>query len=204
MGKSSSVAWAKRTAEECHQTSSQSTSTGTQYNNLTVASYHTEDADFEDGDMSDVNMFEWPDSRLADLLIRSYFDHVHDAFPIVDKADFTLKYTRFRPGSNDLSQEDLIWLGTLNTIFAISAVFADLTKNQHRGHYNDHLIYVARAKMLCMDQGLLYRDARVSTVCALGLLCLYYVSTCRLNRYSLSMRTSNASLIILGPGQSAD
>jgi hypothetical protein len=183
MGKFSAVAWAKRTAEECRPSSSQATSIGKRDNPFALASYHTEDADFEDGEMNNINMFEWPDPRLADALVRSYLDHVHKAFPIVDKAAFTLKYTHFRPGSSDLSQEDLIWLGSLNTVFAISAVFAHLTMNPHRGHHNDHLLFIARAKMLCLDQGVLYRDARVSTVCALGLLCLYYVSTCRLNRY---------------------
>ncbi|TVY62795.1 putative transcriptional regulatory protein [Lachnellula suecica] len=181
MGKSSSVAWVKRTAEECRQSGNQSSSSRTE-GNYNPASYHAEDADFEHGDMSNVNMFEWPDPRLADSLIRSYFDHVHNVFPILDRTEFTFKYTHFRPGSSDLSKEDVMWLGTLNAVFAISSVFADLNKIQQRGHYNDHLVYIARTKMLCVDQDLLYRDARVSTVCTLGLLCLYYISTSRLNR----------------------
>lgn len=184
VGKSSAVAWAKRTAEECGPGRSNPAALGKRDIPFAPASYHTEDADFEESEVSNVDMFEWPDPRVADALVRSYFDHVHKAFPIVDKAAFTLKYTHFRPGSSDLSPEDLIWLGTLNTVFAISAVFAHLTKSPTRGHHNDHLLYVARAKLLCLDQGILYRDARVSTVCALGLLCLYYVSTCRLNRYA--------------------
>ncbi|TVY13346.1 putative transcriptional regulatory protein [Lachnellula arida] len=179
VGKSSAVAWAKRTAEECRPGSNNPSAFGKP---LAPTSYHTEDADFEESEVSNVDMFEWPDPRVADALVRSYFDNVHKAFPIVDKAAFTLKYTHFRPGSSDLSPEDLIWLGTLNAVFAISAVFAHLTKSPSRGHHNDHLLFVARAKLLCMDQGILYRDPRVSTVCGLGLLCLYYVSTCRLNR----------------------
>ncbi|TVY41819.1 putative transcriptional regulatory protein [Lachnellula occidentalis] len=182
VGKSSAVAWAKRTAEECRTGDSNPTAIGKQDNPFAILSYYTEDADFEEGEVGNVDMFEWPDPRVADALVRSYFDHVHKAFPIVDKAAFTLKYTHFRPGSSSLSPEDRIWLGTLNTVFAISASFAHLTRNPSRGHHNDHLLFVARAKLLCMDEGVLYRDARVSTVCALGLLCLYYFSTCRLNR----------------------
>ncbi|TVY34220.1 putative transcriptional regulatory protein, partial [Lachnellula subtilissima] len=182
VGKSSAVAWAKRTAEECRPGSSNPEAIGKRDNPFTLASYYTEDADFEENDVSNVDKFEWPDPRVADALVRSYFDHVHKTFPIVDKAAFTIKYTHFRPRSRDLSPEDLIWLGTLNTVFAISAWFAYLTKSPSRGHHSDHLLFIARAKLLCMDEGILYRDPRVSTVCALGLLCLYYVSTCRLNR----------------------
>ncbi|RDL31506.1 uncharacterized protein BP5553_09715 [Venustampulla echinocandica] len=87
-----------------------------------------------------------------------------------------------RPESTDLSWDDMIFLGTLNIIFAISSYYAHLKKSEHRGPHYDHLIYVARAKMLCMDQGLLYEDQGVTTICATGLLSLYYVATSRLNR----------------------
>ena len=36
--------------------------------------------------------------------------------------------------------------------------------------------------MLLVDPGLLYEDARVATTAALGLLCLYFLTTCRMNR----------------------
>lgn len=191
LGKSSAVAWAKRTAEECGPSNNRASSSGSRNNQFTINSYHTEDADIEDNDMSNIDMFEWPDARLAAALVRSYFDYVHATFPIVDKAAFFLKYTNFSAGSRVFSQEDLIWLSSLNTIFAISTVFSHLSKSQSRANPHDHLIFEARAKMLCLDQGVLYRDARISTVRALGLLCLYYVSTCRLNRYQLFILTHN-------------
>ncbi|KAH7317930.1 fungal-specific transcription factor domain-containing protein [Rhexocercosporidium sp. MPI-PUGE-AT-0058] len=182
MGKSSSVAWAKRTADACQPPTEAASISGKSQPALVMGSYHTEDADVEFFDTSNINCFDWPEPEVADALVQSYFDTVHPALPIVDKINFMSQYNQFDRTSVNLSIEDVIWLGTLNTIFAISAVHAHLTRSRIRGHYCDHLIYLARAKTLCLDQGLLYEDARVHTTSALGLLCLYFVSTCRLNR----------------------
>jgi hypothetical protein len=182
IGKSSSVAWAKRTAEECSQITHEQTILGRHDTGFTLASYHTEDADVEYVDTSNVDRYEWPGSKLADRLVQSYFDHVHNTLPIVDKAVFMSKYNRFIRGSDHLGLEDSVWLAMVNTVFAISSVYFDLTKTSDRGSHQDHLIYCARAKMLFLDQGLLYQDARISTTSALGLLCLYFITACRLNR----------------------
>lgn len=184
MGKSSAVAWAKRTAEECENESNQDTgSIGKHDLGFTLASYLTEDTDVEPVDLSNINPFEWPSPRLADGLVQAYFDHVHFAFPIMDKANFMIDYNKFSSGPADIGPSDIVWLSTLNIVFAISSFHANLTKQGDlKGTYSDHLIYCERAKMLCLDQGLLYQDARVSTTRALGLLCLYYLGTCRLNR----------------------
>lgn len=182
MGKSSSVAWAKRTAEAC-QADTECTSTASKHpKGLGVSSYHTEDGDLEFFDTSGINCFDWPDPKVADALVQSYFETVHKSLPLVDKINFMSRYKQFDRSAVDLSKEEIIWLGTLNTIFAISAVYAHLTRSQHRGHYCDHQMYITRAKTLCLDQGLLYEDARVSTTSVLGLLCLYFIATCRLNR----------------------
>ncbi|CZR65645.1 uncharacterized protein PAC_15545 [Phialocephala subalpina] len=184
MGKASSVAWAKRTAVEYDtKTLAQQGSTlGTHQSGYTLASYHTEDADVEFVDMSNINEFDWPDYETADVLLGLYFENVHGTLPLVDREKFTTKYHDFPRGSEDLSSEDRVWLGTLNLIFAISAFYAQLIKRHDCGHHHDHLIYLKRAKVLCLDEDLLFKDARVSTARVLGLLCLYFISTCRLNR----------------------
>jgi hypothetical protein len=179
MGKSSSVAWAKRTVEECQN---EDRVAGKQAIGFTLASYHTEDADLEVVDMSNVNPYEWPDSKLTDTFLRAYFDHVHTVFPILDKANFMVNYNGFRRGSQDITYSERIWLAKLNGVFAIMAIHAHLTKSEYQGHYNDHLVYCARAKMLCLDEGVLYQDPRVSTTRALGLLSLYFIAAGRLNR----------------------
>lgn len=183
MGKASAVSWARRTTEECRRTSQQESAAGRHDKGFALSSYHVEDADVEYFDTSNANPYDWPEFNLADTLVRLYFDHTHQAFPILDKASFMAKYKSFPRGSSDLGQSQVIWLGTLNAIFAISAVFGDLTDCDDQGHVDDHLIYCARAKMLCMDQSFLFQDARLSTTCFLGLMSLYYISTCKLNRY---------------------
>jgi hypothetical protein len=183
MGKSSAVAWAKRTADECQNESNQDSAVAKQDAGFSLASYLTEDADLEPVETNIINPFDWPDPKVADGLVQSYFDNVHLAFPILDKANFMITYNNFVRGSANISSDDIVWLGTLNALFAITSFHANLTKNDRlRGRYTDHMIYCERAKILCMDRGLLYQDARVSTTRALGLMCLYYLSTCRLNR----------------------
>jgi hypothetical protein len=183
MGKSSSVTWAKRTAEECEETTQEELLATSHETGMTLVSYHTEDADVELFDTTNVNAFDWPDPDEADELVRIFFDHVYPTQPLLDRSSFMARYAQFPRGSNNLSHDDLIWLGTLNVVFAIGAVYCHLTKIHAGGTPFDHLQYLARAKLLCLDQGLLYEDARVATISALGLICLYFVTTCRLNRY---------------------
>jgi hypothetical protein len=188
MGKASAVSWAKRTSEECRRTSQHEPAIGNYDTGFALASYHVEDADVEYVDTSNVSAYDWPEYNLADRLVRLYFDHAHDSFPILDRANFMARYRSFERGSTNLRPTDVIFLGTVNAVFAISAVFADLTNCENEGHVDDHLIYSARAKMLCMDQSFIFTDARISTTVFLGLLSLYYVSNCKLNRYVLSHR----------------
>jgi hypothetical protein len=182
IGKSSSVAWAKRTAEECSQSGRQETILGRHDTGFTLASYHTEDADFEYVDTNNISPYEWPDPKEADRMVQTYFDHVHNTLPIVDKSAFMSKYGNFVRGSDNLGIEDSVWLAMANTVFAITSVYFDLTKTPDRGSHQDHLIYSTRAKILLLDPGLVYEDSRIATTSALGLLCLYFVTTCRLNR----------------------
>lgn len=182
IGKSSSVAWAKRTAEECEDNSQQDSAARGHEASMILVSYHTEEADVEFFDATIVQPFDWPDRNDADELVALFFTHVYPAQPLLDEATFMNQYHRFPRGSINMSPDNLIWLGTLNLIFGIGAVYRHLTKAQHRGIPSDHLVYLTRAKMLCLDQGLLYEDARVTTVSALGILALYFMATCRLNR----------------------
>ncbi|KAL2065211.1 hypothetical protein VTL71DRAFT_2880 [Oculimacula yallundae] len=179
IGKSSSVSWAKRTVDATKDGKSFSNTTQP---GLIVGSYHTEDADVQDIDTSNINYLELPIPEVADALIQSYFETVHPIFPIIDKYSFMSQYQQFDRTSANLSTEECIWLGTLNVVFAIGAVHAHLTGSPYKGHYYDHMLYVARAKFLCFNQTLLFEDARINTISALGVLCLYFIATCRLNR----------------------
>ena len=183
MGGPSAVAWAKAAAEESGNTISHEPSIALQVPTPDIPSYHTEDADFSYNVNEDsLNIFEWPDLQLAHELVNNYFQHVHNAFPILDKMSFEAWYIHAKPSGAPLNADETIWLGTLNLIFAIAAYHAHLTDAEYRGSHYDHLVYYARAKKLCMDQRLLYQDAQLSTVGAMGLQCLYNLATCNLNR----------------------
>ena len=182
LGKASAVAWVERTNEEMNKSKFSSTSGQQQQAGHTFSSYHVEDADVEFVDTSTVNPYDWPEYSRADTLVQVYFEHTHLAFPILDRAAFMGKYSTFPRGADNLGASDQIWLGTLNIMFAVSAVFGDLTNCRGEGHVDDHLTYCARAKALCMDDSFLFQDARLSITSFLGMLSLYYVSICRLNR----------------------
>jgi hypothetical protein len=184
MGKASAVAWAKRTNEEIRRdaASQESTLGGSTDTAFALASYHVEDADVDYVDTSNVNPYDWPEYNLADTLVRLYFENVHFAFPILEKAAFLAKYNSFERGSRELTPSKAIVLGKINVVFAIASVFADLSNCELEGNVDDHLIYVSRARSLCPDQSWIIQDPRISTIRFAGLLSLYYVSVCQLNR----------------------
>lgn len=180
LGKASAVAWAKRTAQECG--SKNESSFGSYKTGYALASYHTEDADVEFVDLTSVNAFDWPEYGTANDLVRLYFDNVHSVLPLLDRQSFFVKYENFVRGTANISTEDSMWLGSLNIVFAIGAIYGQLSKRYGPHYHQQHLVYLKRAQILCLDQSLLFDDARVSTCRTLGLLCLYFISTCRLNR----------------------
>ena len=182
MGKSSSVTWAKRVANEVHQ-SGNSIPSLVSDGGFVTTTYHTEDKDVDHIEPEDVDLFDWPDTETADSYVKSYFEHVHYALPILDKADFMLEYAHFERGSRDLTSSQTVWLGTVNAVFAIGSQYAQITETQDRELHFEHYIYCARAKGLLVDEGFLYQDISIRTLRALGLLSLYYMSTVRLNRY---------------------
>jgi hypothetical protein len=182
MGKASSVAWAKRTAQESKD--SVPTLHGGTDSGFSGVSYHTDDTDIEIIYTADADPYEWPDSNVADRLIHIYFEHCHQALPLIDKIDFMTHYNSFERHTRNLADGETIWLGMMNIVFAISSFFSQLGKNASPEEYFHHLTYFARAKKLLLDHGLLYHDAQVSLTRALGLLSLYYIITGRINRYA--------------------
>ena len=182
LGKSSSVAWAKRTASEIQAGTDDSSITSREAD-FNLPSYYTEDSDISyQVDEGNLNIYQWPNSDLVSALINSYFENVNNILPIVDKLKFEAWIATAVPGSSQLSESDTIWLSTLNLMFAVAAYHAHLTNAPHRGEHYDHIIYCARAKKLAMDERLLYRDARLSSVCSMSIQCLYYLSICHINK----------------------
>lgn len=148
-----------------------------------VSTYHTEDADIELPDIAQINAYGLPSAQLSGNLVQAYFDHVHNIFPILDKADFLTKYHAFNRDNPNTSSDAATWLATLNCVFAISAYQGRITSSRSLGNAGDHLVYCARATKLVLHQDMWFQDATISIVTTLGLLGLYFLSTNRINKY---------------------
>lgn len=185
LGKSSAVAWQHRTEEAISLDPSFLGEGDNGKNAITMSSYHTEDADLEYFDTSTVNMYAWPSAQLAGALVESYFAYIHDIFPILNKKEFLSKYRTFPRHSGHMQKEDIIWLGILNTVFAISSTHGRLMATPDLGNTNEHRLYCARATLIFSNQEIYLQDSRLSATCAMGLLSLYYLANNRINRYVL-------------------
>lgn len=184
MGKSSSVAWAKRATMEVDSVGKEATPLlGRAETGFALASYHTDDEDIEFVFTGNADPFEWPDPQVADELVKIYFDHCHEVLPVLDKTEFMKHYDGFSRNANWLADTDAVWLGTFNTVFAISSFYCHMLTASIKGDYFQHLWYFARAKKLCMAQDIWFSDARMVYTRALGLITLYYIITGRMNRY---------------------
>lgn len=181
LGKSSAVSWQHRTEEIASKDPASSNSSSSPA--PIINSYHTEDDDMEFLDMTSIAAYEWPSPQLAGNLVQAYFDQVHNIHPILDKAEFLHKFQTFQRGSSSLSLDDMIWLMSLNCVMALAAFHGQLMSDSRLGQPNDHLLYCARASLICSQQEILLNDARVGSTSALGLLALYYLATSRINRY---------------------
>lgn len=182
LGKSSSVAWAKRSAMEVSGIKGQDSVLGTQSGGHTMSSYHTEEADLDYVDTTRIDPFEWPEDGVSRKLLDIYWAHVHDIYPVLDKSSFQSSYKEFPRTSRYLSIDQRIWLATLNSIWAISCVFARLASGDFQPHHDDHFLYIAKAKSLSKELDLVYGDPRISMVQFLAVIGLYYLTTNRLNR----------------------
>lgn len=185
-GKSSSVTWVKRSAQQASTSKGHESLLGIQDGEHALASYHTEDEDIYVVNTANVNPFEWPEERVSDTLLDIYWTHVHNIFPILDKAKFLKTYREFPRGSVALSIDQIIWLAMLNSIWAISCIFAQLTWAEFQPHHDDHSIYIAKARTLGKELDVVYGDPRISMVQFLAMISLYYLTADRLNKSSLS------------------
>ncbi|KAH8599226.1 fungal-specific transcription factor domain-containing protein [Bisporella sp. PMI_857] len=198
MGKSSSVSWVKRAVDEIKEDNKMVRGAGANEVGFTSSTYHIEDKDVEHVEPDHVDLFYWPDSTIADTYVQSYFDHVHQYFPILNKAQFLNEYNDFRRGARDINRDQRIWLCTLNTIFAISSYYAQVTEIQNIESHLEHLIFCARARGLCKGDDFLYSDVTIRSFRALGLLSLYFVTTDRINRAWLLCGLAMKQALTLG------
>lgn len=200
LGKSSAVAWLQRTkaAVEDQDTAGDVTCGPLQQENHNAfqdSTYHAEERDFASLDEDTVYPFDWPPQGLVANLLSTYWEIVHRAFPVLNKQEFMEKFNAFDPEQfagnhaddlaregGSLTQDQQHWLCTTNVIFAISAKRAHIMKEAWAGNDNDHRVYIARARLLGMDNRTIQSDPSIAQTTILTLYGLYLLTTDELNR----------------------
>lgn len=153
-----------------------------------------------------VQLYNMPSRQLADRLFDDYLNSVHPFFPIISKTLFRAQYQTFfdttsqtnatRPGDK--------WLAILNIIFAIAAKHAHLIHAPWRGEEDDHLVFLARARLLSMNGEVLFSHPDLQQVQVEGLIAFYLLASDQINRFdpkSLSLKFQDLMSSHLGRGE---
>ena len=132
-------------------------------------------------------MFGLPPKHIADALLDAFFTTIHTSFPFIAKPIFMSQYESFMMNMN-LPSGSRSWLAVLNIMFALGAIHSHLSHAEWRGDLKDHLQYLARARALYIDYGVLFAIPDLMHVQALGMTGLYLAATNQPNRYITQVR----------------
>ena len=148
---------------------------------LETPTYHMNDLDLSVvGDQ--IDPFALPQKKIADVLVRNYFDTVQPTFPILFKELFMVQYESFYkfPFTPESSKR---WLAILNALFAIGAVYSHMINLGNVEDEQDHLQFFTRARVLSLDGGVVYEVADLQQVQVAGLMGMYLMATSQTNRF---------------------
>lgn len=139
--------------------------------------YHLDDLDI--GVSEPVQMYAMPPRLLADKLFDTYLLVAHPYLPIINRPLFCDQYRRF---FDEFALPGDKWMAILNMIFAIAANYAHSAEFDWHRDRNDHLVYLARARMLSMSGDDLFRHPDLQQVQVEGLIAFYLLSTDQISR----------------------
>lgn len=179
VGQASEGAWMQRLARELNSSALSST---------VEASLGRQDPLWpEDMDSSVIgdqfDPFGLPIKSTADALLKTYFQTIHPAFPILDEASFLRDYELHFASLNNGSTKRGTSMALLQSVLALGAVHAHVTGSSHAGDDRDHLLYFARSRVLGTHTGLLSEQVSLGQVQLLGLAAVYLIATDQLNRW---------------------
>jgi hypothetical protein len=215
MGKSSEITWMQRLKREAEQRArgkcgtlesddaDEDDETKDRFS-LSALNYHLDDLSISVPEP--IQKYNMPPRHLADRLFDDYLKTVHPFFPIVSKPLFCAQYQTFFDNSarsNSVRPGDK-WLAILNVIFAIAAKHAHLMNSPWRGNANDHLMYLARARLLSMNSEVLFAHPDLQQVQVEGLIAFYLLASDQINRFApepLPKCGGSALISYAGPGE---
>ncbi|CAI6095920.1 unnamed protein product [Clonostachys chloroleuca] len=136
----------------------------------------------QDGDLDPVSL---PTRRVADGLVKAFWEYMHPLLPILHKPTFMRSYRLQWMGEDEAcpsqspgSQDDPPFLSTLNIVFAISCQFSDQITTTRKRVFAD--TFYRRSRRLFADEFLDYPT--LATVQLLLLTGVYLQSTVHANR----------------------
>lgn len=129
-----------------------------------------------------IDLYGLPVKKTADALINAYFTTIHPSFPIVNKAYFYRQFEEYYTTVESESFKDRAFLPILQTVFALGAVHAHRVGAEWAGDERDHVLYLARARMLSMDMGILNEYVYHGQVQVFGLAGMYFLAINQINR----------------------
>lgn len=215
-GKSSEISWMQRLQREAEQRMRGNPGAADTHEDeddetkdrfsLHSLNYHLDDLEISVPEP--VQLYSMPPRQLADRLFDDYLHSVHPFFPIISKTLFRSQYDAFFDNSqSNTSRPGNKWLAILNAIFAIAAKHAHLIHAPWRGEENDHLVYLARARLLSMNGEVLFSHPDLQQVQVEGLIAFYLLASDQINRFGtrgIFSSAQNVGLIFscLGHGES--
>ena len=201
IGKSSEIAWLERAEEQMTSQQGDSDNIPTHLdakhlhgwdfeNHLHRLNfdYHMDEANLLAVDEDTVDPMEMPPLPIATVLADSYFDTVHDTFPLMVKGAFMeILINHFRSLTRP-SWAGRRWLSVANIIFAVGAKRMYLARPRRADMQGasigpgDHIVYYARARALGLDHRLIMDHPLIEQIQALGILGLYLIVNHQISR----------------------
>lgn len=188
LGKSSEISWMQRLQREAEQRARgqpgiQELDPDRDEPPLHALNYHLDDLDISVPEP--VERYAMPPRKLADRLFNEYLKSVHPFFPIISKPLFRSQYQTFfgSPSRSTATRPGDKWLALLNIIFAIAAKHGHLINTPWRGDENDHLVYLARARLLSMNSEVLFSHPDLQQVQVEALIAFYLRASEQINRF---------------------
>ena len=131
-----------------------------------------------------IDPYDLPVKKTADALVNAYFTTVHPSFPIVNKPYFYRQFEDCFTTVDVESFKDRAFVAILQIVFAIGAVHAHRVRAEWAGDERDHILFLARARMLSLEMGILNEFVFHGHVQFFGLAGMYFLATNQMNRWA--------------------
>jgi len=130
------------------------------------------------------NVEELPSPDVAERLLQCYIQKVQESFPIFPRRTFEDRFWRYFEAVRNGRPFALgtRWQAILNLVFAIGAKYSHLTKTDLRVDECDHLIYLARATSLGLNEETITNPSDLQQIQGLGLLAFYWMISGQVSR----------------------